>query len=228
LRAAVARELPRIALAIEAIVKVLAAGGPSSILGRHQRSIGGARMRECPPTFRSRGSGSRIIAGGETALARASEASEDDPRPERATCWLRVLVGRTGRDRCQRAHSSYVLGGGAGASVGAVTAASVAHRIAGSYRGRSISRWNPRPARNPQRIDAVCGPAPPTKMVHQHDQHRAMIRLAMLREPDGERQPTNHKLKHGALRIIEQAADVPAERARQLLEESGRSVRTAS
>jgi N-acetylmuramic acid 6-phosphate etherase len=40
-------------------------------------------------------------------------------------------------------------------------------------------------------------------------------------------QPTNAKLEDRARRIIEQAAEVSAERAAELLEESGRSVRTA-
>ena len=40
-------------------------------------------------------------------------------------------------------------------------------------------------------------------------------------------QPTNQKLEDRARRIIEQAAGVTAERAAELLEESGRSVRTA-
>jgi N-acetylmuramic acid 6-phosphate etherase len=40
-------------------------------------------------------------------------------------------------------------------------------------------------------------------------------------------QPTNKKLEDRARRIIELAAAVTAERAAELLEESGRSVRTA-
>jgi N-acetylmuramic acid 6-phosphate etherase len=40
-------------------------------------------------------------------------------------------------------------------------------------------------------------------------------------------QPTNKKLEDRARRIIEQAAEVTAERAAELLEEAGRSVRTA-
>ena len=79
--AAVAREIPRIAAAVEAIAKALAGGGHLVYLGAGSSGrLGVLDAAECPPTFNVppdlvRG----IMAGGEKALSRSSEVSEDDP-----------------------------------------------------------------------------------------------------------------------------------------------------
>src|SRR5450432_2408351 len=79
--AAVALEIPRISAAVEAIAKALERGGHLVYLGAGSSGrLGVLDAAECPPTFSVppdlvRG----IMAGGEPALSRSSEISEDDP-----------------------------------------------------------------------------------------------------------------------------------------------------
>src|SRR3984957_7391101 len=78
---AVREELPRIAAAVDAITAKLEAGGRLIYIGAGTSGrLGVLDAVECGPTFNVppdlvRG----IIAGGERAVARAAEASEDDP-----------------------------------------------------------------------------------------------------------------------------------------------------
>jgi N-acetylmuramic acid 6-phosphate etherase len=78
---AVGAELPAIAHAVDGIVEALKAGGRLFYIGAGTSGrLGVLDAAECPPTFNVppelvQG----IIAGGESALARATEASEDDP-----------------------------------------------------------------------------------------------------------------------------------------------------
>src|ERR1700733_13168257 len=79
--AAVALEIPRIAAAVDAIAARLDRGGHLTYIGAGTSGrLGVLDAAEWPPTFQVppelvRG----IIAGGEQALSRATEASEDDP-----------------------------------------------------------------------------------------------------------------------------------------------------
>jgi N-acetylmuramic acid 6-phosphate etherase len=78
---AVAAALPQIARAVDGIVERLRAGGRLFYIGAGTSGrLGVLDASECPPTFSVpydlvQG----IIAGGEPALSRATEASEDDP-----------------------------------------------------------------------------------------------------------------------------------------------------
>src|SRR5260370_1534091 len=78
---AVEKEIPRIAEAVDAIVERLRKRGRLFYIGTGTSGrLGVLDAAECPPTFHvppERVQG--IIAGGEAALARATEASEDDP-----------------------------------------------------------------------------------------------------------------------------------------------------
>ena len=123
--ASVQRELPRIALAVDAISSRARSGWSFGIYrSRDQRPDRGAGCVECPPTFGVAPDLVRgIIAGGEGALARASEASEDDPAAgaaDLAASGFRtgdVLVGISASGR-----TPYVLGAVAKArEMGAVT-----------------------------------------------------------------------------------------------------------
>jgi N-acetylmuramic acid 6-phosphate etherase len=77
----IAPELPAIARAVDGIVAAIAAGGRLFYIGAGTSGrLGVLDAAECPPTFNVppdlvQG----VIAGGESALARATEASEDDP-----------------------------------------------------------------------------------------------------------------------------------------------------
>ena len=79
--AAVALEIPRIAAAVDAIAARLGRGGHLTYIGAGTSGrLGVLDAAECPPTFQVPPEMVRgIIAGGEKALSRATEASEDDP-----------------------------------------------------------------------------------------------------------------------------------------------------
>src|SRR5436853_3521272 len=78
---AVQREIPAIARAVDAIVAAIEAGGRLFYIGAGTSGrLGVLDASECPPTFSVppdlvQG----IIAGGEPALSRATETTEDDP-----------------------------------------------------------------------------------------------------------------------------------------------------
>jgi N-acetylmuramic acid 6-phosphate etherase len=74
-------EIPHIARAVDAIVESFRKGGRLFYIGAGTSGrLGVLDASECPPTFNvPTDLVQGIIAGGETALARATEASEDDP-----------------------------------------------------------------------------------------------------------------------------------------------------
>src|SRR5437588_3158087 len=78
---AVGRELPSIASAVDAIVKAFGRGGRLFYIGAGTSGrLGVLDAAECPPTFNVPSEMVRgIIAGGEAALAKATETTEDDP-----------------------------------------------------------------------------------------------------------------------------------------------------
>jgi len=77
----VTAELPAIARAIDGIVEAFAAGGRLFYIGAGTSGrLGVLDASECPPTFNvSYDLVQGIIAGGESALSKATEATEDDP-----------------------------------------------------------------------------------------------------------------------------------------------------
>src|SRR5579863_9677469 len=74
-------ELSNIARAVEAIVDAFGHGGRLFYIGAGTSGrLGVLDASECPPTFNvSPDLVQGIIAGGESALSRATEATEDDP-----------------------------------------------------------------------------------------------------------------------------------------------------
>jgi len=78
---AVAREIPNIARAVDAIVEAFRAGGRLFYMGAGTSGrLGVLDASECPPTFNVPPDMVQgIIAGGEAALSRATETTEDDP-----------------------------------------------------------------------------------------------------------------------------------------------------
>ncbi len=122
---AVGREIPNIARAVEAIVRTLEGGGRLFYLGAGTSGrLGVLDASECPPTFSVPPEMVQgIMAGGESALSRATEVSEDDP-----ALGARDLAARgfTGRDLLVGITASgrtpYVLGAvSAAKELGAVT-----------------------------------------------------------------------------------------------------------
>jgi N-acetylmuramic acid 6-phosphate etherase len=112
--AAVGRELPHIAAAVDAIAARIEAGGRLFYLGAGTSGrLGVLDASECPPTFSTppelvQG----IIAGGDAALRRSIERAEDSPAlgaqdlEEHGFCAADVLVGIAASGR-----TPYVLGG---------------------------------------------------------------------------------------------------------------------
>src|SRR5262245_22754903 len=78
---AVGSEIPSIARAVDAIVAAFEAGGRLFYIGAGTSGrLGVLDASECPPTFSVPPEMVQgIIAGGEAALTRSSEATEDNP-----------------------------------------------------------------------------------------------------------------------------------------------------
>lgn len=228
---AVGREIPNIARAVDAIVEALDRGGRVFYIGAGTSGrLGVLDAAECPPTFDVEPElVQAIIAGGEAALARATEASED--RPEAGEADLRdrgfraadVLVGLTASGR-----TPYVLGAVRYArSLGAVTIGVTCNADA------ELSRLVDIP------IAPLVGPeiiAGSTRLKSGTAQKLVLNMLStatMIRRGCVYRnlmvnvQPKNVKLRDRARRIVAQAAGVDQERAAQALAEAGGNVRAA-
>jgi N-acetylmuramic acid 6-phosphate etherase len=112
--AAVERELPRIAAAVDAIAARIEAGGRLFYLGAGTSGrLGVMDASECPPTYNTpRELVQGIIAGGDAALRRSIERAEDNPSlgardlEEHGFRGADVLVGIAASGR-----TPYVLGG---------------------------------------------------------------------------------------------------------------------
>jgi N-acetylmuramic acid 6-phosphate etherase len=229
--AAVGREIPRIALAVEAIASALANGGNLVYIGAGTSGrLGVLDASECPPTFNVpkdlvRG----IMAGGEAALSRATEASEDDSAAGARDLMASgfgpadVLIGIAASGR-----TPYVLGAVAKArEIGAVTCGISC--TPDSELSRAVD-FPIHPVPGPEILTGStrlrAGTA--TKLVLNMISTAVMIRLGYVyKNLMINVQPTNRKLEDRARRIVQQAAEVTYDRASTLLEEAGRSVRVA-
>lgn len=229
--AAVEAEIPHIAQAVDAIAHALQNGGRLFYIGAGTSGrLGVLDASECPPTYNVpydlvQG----IIAGGEAALCRATEASEDDPASgvrdieARGFSSRDVLCGIAASGR-----TPYVLGAVAHArSLGAVTIGLSCvpdSKLAQAAEIAITPVTGPEVVTGSTRMKA--GTA--TKLVLNMLTTGAMIRLGhtygnlMINV-----QPKNEKLLDRARRIVAQAAGVGYERAGELLEAAGRSVRGA-
>jgi N-acetylmuramic acid 6-phosphate etherase len=228
---AVAEEIGNIAKAVDAIVDAMRQGGRLFYIGAGTSGrLGVLDASECAPTFNvSPELVQGIIAGGERALARATEATEDDPAigardlAERGFTRGDVLVGIAASGR-----TPYVLGAVAAArQMGAVTVGISCTPDSELSRVVAIPIT---PLVGPEIIAGStrmkAGTA--TKLVLNMLSTAAMIRLGhVFGNLMVNVQPTNSKLADRARRIIARAAGVDYDRAGELLEASGRSVRTA-
>src|ERR1700686_4409201 len=93
---AVALEIPRIAQAVDRIVEMIRKGGRLFYIGAGTSGrLGVLDAAKCPPTFQvSPELVQAVIAGGEPAVSRATEASEDDPEAGRHDLLARQFTGR--------------------------------------------------------------------------------------------------------------------------------------
>jgi N-acetylmuramic acid 6-phosphate etherase len=225
---AVAVEIPRIALAVEGIVAAFRNGGRLFYIGAGTSGrLGVLDASECPPTFNvARDLVQGIIAGGEAALSRATETTEDDPaigaRDLQGRGFLQndVLCGIAASGR-----TPYVLG-----------AIDEANRLNALTIGISCTPDSELARRAKIAITPLTGPevitgstrlkaGTATKMVLTTG---SFIRLGYVRgNLMVNVQPKNSKLLDRSKRIISEATGVSYEEAGRMLTEAGNNVRAA-
>jgi N-acetylmuramic acid 6-phosphate etherase len=228
---AVGREIPAIARAVDAVVEAFQRGGRLFYIGAGTSGrLGVLDASECPPTFNVPPEMVQgIIAGGPAALSCATETTEDDPAigardlMERGFTARDVLVGIAASGR-----TPYVLGAVAEARrLGAVTVGISCTPDSELARAAAIA------------ITPLVGPeviAGSTRMKAGTAQKLVLNMLttgAFIRSGYVygnlmvNVQPKNAKLADRARRIVAQAAGVTCQRAGELLEAAGDSVRVA-
>lgn len=228
---AVRLQIPNIARAVDAVVDALRRGGRLFYIGAGSSGrLGVLDAAECPPTFNVPAELVQgVIAGGERALARATEASEDDPAmgsrdlAEGGFTPRDVLVGIAASGR-----TPYVLG-----------AVAQAQRLGATTIGISCTPNSELSRAVDIPIEPLPGPeiiagstrmkaGTATKLVLNMLSSATMIRLGhVFGNLMVNVQPKNRKLIDRARRIIARAAGVDSERAAELLEQSGGSVKVA-
>jgi N-acetylmuramic acid 6-phosphate etherase len=228
---AVAREIPAITRAVDAAVEAIQHGGRLFYIGAGTSGrLGVLDAAECPPTFSAdpelvQG----IMAGGERALARATETTEDDPAigahdlRERGFTSHDVLVGIAASGR-----TPYVLGAVAEARrLGAITAGiscTPDSELARAVHIAITPLTGPEIVAGSTRMKA--GTA--TKLVLNMISTGVFIRLGYVYgNLMVNLQAKNSKLADRARRIVAQAAGVTYETAGNLLEAAGNKVATA-
>ena len=228
---AVGREIPAIARAVDAIVEAFQRGGRLFYIGAGTSGrLGVLDASECPPTFSVPPEMVQgIIAGGPAALSRATEATEDDPAMgardlmDRGFTARDVLVGIAASGR-----TPYVLGAIAEARrVGAVTVGIGCTPDSELARAATVAIT---PLVGPEVIAGSTRMKAGTaqKLVLNMLTTGAFIRMGYVYgNLMVNVQPKNAKLADRARRIVAQAAGVTCERAGELLEAAGNSVRVA-
>lgn len=228
---AVRAEIPNIARAVEAVVQALRQGGRLFYIGAGTSGrLGVLDASECPPTFNAPpGMVQGIIAGGEAALSRASEASEDDPGAgrhdllARGFCSKDVLLGIAASGR-----TPYVLG-----------AVEAARQLAAVTIGLSFTPESALARAVDIAITPLTGPeiiagstrmkaGTATKLVLNMISTVAMIRLGFVYgNLMVNVQPKSVKLRDRARRIVARALSLDPAAAAALLDRAGGNVRAA-
>jgi N-acetylmuramic acid 6-phosphate etherase len=227
----VAIELPHIALAVDGIVAAFAKGGRLFYIGAGTSGrLGVLDASECPPTFNVPAELVQgIIAGGESALSRATETTEDDP--EIGVRDLRARGFRAGDVLCGIAASGrtpYVLG-----------AVDEANRMGALTIGISCTPESELSRRVRIPITPLPGPeviagstrlkaGTATKLVLNMLTTGSFIRSGYVwRNLMVNVQPKNSKLRDRAKRIISLATGVSSDDASRILAQAGNNVRQA-
>ncbi len=228
---AVANAIPQIANALDAIYARVERGGRLFYIGAGTSGrLGVLDAAECPPTFNVPPDMVQgIIAGGEKALSRATEATEDDPVMgandllSHGFGTADVLVGIAASGR-----TPYVLG-----------AVDQARAIGGGTIGLSCVPSAELSGRVDTAIELVVGPEILTGSTRMKAGTATKLALNMLSTGLMIKlgysfgnlmvnvQPKNHKLVDRAERIIMDATGTPRTRAAELIEASGRKVKVA-
>jgi N-acetylmuramic acid 6-phosphate etherase len=228
--AAVNRELPRIALAIDSIVSRLEQGGRLFYLGAGTSGrLGVLDASECPPTYNTPPAMVQgLIAGGDIALRRSVERAEDDEAQGRRDLELHglsakdALVGIAASGR-----TPYVLGGVKYArELGALT---IGLSCVPESTLAQIAEIEITPATGPEVVTGStrmkAGTA--TKLVLNMLSTGSLVRLGYVYgNLMVNVQPTNDKLRDRAIRIVAAVAGINSDMAVSLLDNAG-AVKTA-
>ena len=228
---AVGAEILNVARAVDAIVERIRGGGRLFYIGAGTSGrLGILDAAECPPTFNVPAEMVQgIIAGGEAAIAHATEASEDDPALGERDLLARgfterdALVGIAASGR-----TPYVLGAVAAArTLGALTVGISCSPD--SELGRTVEiAITPLPGPEVIAGSTRMRAGTATKLVLNMISTGVMVRTgAVYGNLMVNVKPTNGKLVDRAERILERAAEIPREQASTLLRAAGDSVRTA-
>jgi len=222
---AVASEIPQIAQAVDQVADGLRSGGRLFYIGAGTSGrLGVLDAAECPPTFHVESDRVQgIIAGGQSALGRASEASEDDPEIGRRDLAAR---GFTSKDSlvgiAASGRTPYVLG-----------AVEEANRLGALTVGISCTPDSPLARLARIAITPLAGPeviagstrmkaGTATKLVLNMISTAVMIRLGYVYgNLMVNVQPRNAKLEDRARRIIAASAAITYEHAGELLAQAG-------
>jgi len=228
---AVAAEISRIAGAVDAVLEIIRKGGRLFYIGAGTSGrLGVLDAAECPPTFHvSPDLVQGIIAGGEAALARATEASEDDPAAGKRDLMARgfaagdAVVGIAASGR-----TPYVLGAVIAArELGALTigiSCTPDSELSRAVKIAITPLVGPEVIAGSTRMKA--GTA--TKLVLNMISTAVMIRLGYVYgNLMVNVEPKNSKLADRAKRIIAESAGVNYEHAGELLGQSAGNVKVA-
>jgi N-acetylmuramic acid 6-phosphate etherase len=228
---AVASVIPRIAHAVDRIVEAIRQGGRLFYVGAGTSGrLGVIDAAECPPTFHvSPQLVQGIIAGGDAAMVRSTEATEDDPETGQRDLDAR---GFTARDAvvgiAASGRTPYVLGAAAAArALGALTIGISCTPDSELSRVVEIAIT---PLTGPEVIAGStrmkAGTA--TKLVLNMISTAVMIRLGhVYGNLMVNVEPRNSKLEDRAKRIISESAEVNYEHAGELLHQAGDNVKVA-
>jgi N-acetylmuramic acid 6-phosphate etherase len=228
---AVARELPQIARAVDAIVRGLRRGGRLIYVGAGTSGrLAMLDAAECPPTFGvPRRMVQAVVAGGRRALVRAVEGAEDsetqgarDLRAKRVTA-NDVVVGLTASGS-----TPYVLGAlGYARRRGAVTVGVTSNRQSPLARVAVITiapQTGPEVITGSTRMKAGTAQKLALNMLST----AAMVRLGRVYDNWMiDVALTNRKLRQRGLRILEQVSGVSVSEAERALRQAGHDLRVA-
>jgi N-acetylmuramic acid 6-phosphate etherase len=233
---AIARELPQVAAAIDAIAERMRAGGRLIYVGAGTSGrMGVLDAAECPPTFGTApGQVVALIAGGTQAITSAVEGAEDDQQAgARAINELNVIVQDSVVGIASSGSTPYVLGSLQQARArGALTISLAGNRPAPI---QSLAEINIAPRVGPEALTGSTRLKAGTaqKMVLNMISTGVMIRLGKtFSNLMVDVQPTNAKLRARARRIVAQAGAsaqrrLDEEEANVLLQHCDGEVKTA-
>lgn len=228
---AVAREIPAIARAVDAIASALRRGGRLVYIGAGTSGrLGVLDASECPPTFNvPPGLVQGIIAGGAGALVRAVEGEEDSPALGKRDLVAKIITSRDVVVGLTASGSTpYVLGALHYANTkGAVTVGVTCNRRASIAR---VAKILIAPGVGPEAIAGSTRMKAGTaqKLVLNMLSTAVMVRLGhvydnwMINVAQ-----TNSKLRRRAERILEEATDANVSAVRRAMRHAGHDLRVA-